>query len=641
MAIQDTIKFEEDYFFRNNRTITSSPDIALTELVANAWDAGAKKVSITIPEDDGTELVILDDGCGMSELEFSERWMTLNYNRTKHQGKYVSFPVDAGEAIKKRIAYGRNGVGRHGMLCFSDRYSVETWKDGICHTYVIAVSTGGEPFKIISQDEKEKDGHGTCIKCFVSRNRPDVSKMRDILAARFIYDPQFTLLINNKVLDLASCESFIKQEEITTKMGKKLCVNIIDSTKTSLNSHQHGVAFWICGRLVGDPAWTYGSYQFLDARYRVAKRYTIIVQSEDLIDEVLPDWTAFYNSTVMDDVYSSIKNIVTNLVTDVMKSQIEIVKEEVIDERREDIKELHLAEQRELSTFIEVITENNPMVAPEILKTSVDAMLKIQKAKKGQELLTQISNLSIEEMDKLSDLLRTWDINDVVDVIDEIDKRIVVVEAISRIYENRDTDELHTLHPMVLQAKWLFGAEFDSPMFTSNRSLSTIIKTLFKDDEYDLSEITNPRKRPDIVCLNRSTLRAVCTERADVDAGGIMKPDQILIVELKRGGFEIGADEVGQAENYVRQIKKSGQLHKAAEIHAFVVGCAIGDVDPHKSSDSGRVDVVTYGQLVETAKVKLFGLKERLEEHYKSFDEQSLVEKALAQPEQIKLNLNP
>ena len=245
----------------------------------------------------------------------------------------------------------------------------------------------------------------------------------------------------------------------------------------------------------------------------------------------------------------------------------------------------------------------------------------------------------MEEIDKLSDLLKTWDINDIVDVIDEIDKRILVVEAISRIYENKETDELHTLHPMVLQAKWLFGAEFDSPMFTSNRSLSTVIKTLFKEDEYDLDEVANPRKRPDIVCLKRSTMRAVCTERLDVETRGVMKPDQILIIELKRGGFEIDAEEVMQAEHYVRQIKKSGQLHKAAEIHAFVVGCTLGDIDPHKDTTSGIIDAVTYGQLVETAKIKLFGLKERLEEHYKSLDDQSLIEKALMQPNQLKITL--
>ena len=48
---QDGVQFEEDYIYRTNRSITSTPDIALTEFVANAWDAGAMNVTITIPEE--------------------------------------------------------------------------------------------------------------------------------------------------------------------------------------------------------------------------------------------------------------------------------------------------------------------------------------------------------------------------------------------------------------------------------------------------------------------------------------------------------------------------------------------------------------------------------------------------------------
>lgn len=43
------VYFEEDYIFRNNKSITSNNDVALTEFVANAWDAGAHNVAITIP----------------------------------------------------------------------------------------------------------------------------------------------------------------------------------------------------------------------------------------------------------------------------------------------------------------------------------------------------------------------------------------------------------------------------------------------------------------------------------------------------------------------------------------------------------------------------------------------------------------
>lgn len=283
------IKFEEGYLFRNNRAITSSPDIALTELVANAWDAGALKVDITLPFEDRKQISIKDNGCGMTEEEFDERWMTLNYNRTKHQGKYVTFPETLASENRKRIAYGRNGVGRHGMFCFSDKYTVMTYKNGSCFECTIEMSSGEEPFKIINRKNYSKDGHGTEIHAYAHRNIPNIMTIKEIIAARFIYDPQFEVSINGELLSLTTCDGIVEQKNLETINGKKLCVSIIDSTKGAISSQQHGVAFWVCGRLVGNPSWSYGRYQFMDARYRVAKRYTIIVKSDDIIDEVLPD----------------------------------------------------------------------------------------------------------------------------------------------------------------------------------------------------------------------------------------------------------------------------------------------------------------------------------------------------------------
>ena len=72
----------------------------------------------------------------------------------------------------------------------------------------------------------------------------------DTLSARFIYDPQFDLTINGESLTLATCDGVVKEEEVKTKDGKRLNVSIIDSTKTASSSQQHGIAFWVCGRLL-------------------------------------------------------------------------------------------------------------------------------------------------------------------------------------------------------------------------------------------------------------------------------------------------------------------------------------------------------------------------------------------------------
>ncbi|MGA2298950.1 MAG: ATP-binding protein, partial [FCB group bacterium] len=84
--------FEEDYLIRTLGSLVNSPEIALTELIANAWDAGATKVNIVIPDNYKKKLTIEDNGSGLTKEQFHNRWMRLGYNRIKHQGKNVLFP---------------------------------------------------------------------------------------------------------------------------------------------------------------------------------------------------------------------------------------------------------------------------------------------------------------------------------------------------------------------------------------------------------------------------------------------------------------------------------------------------------------------------------------------------------------------
>ena len=67
--LQGTL-FEQDYLIRTLGNLATAPDVALTELVANAWDAGASKVDIKIPDQLGELLSIADDGCGMTAKQF-------------------------------------------------------------------------------------------------------------------------------------------------------------------------------------------------------------------------------------------------------------------------------------------------------------------------------------------------------------------------------------------------------------------------------------------------------------------------------------------------------------------------------------------------------------------------------------------
>ena len=640
MEIQSAVKFEENYIYKNCRSISSTPDIALTELIANTWDAGAFNVNINIPDNENINsnendvICIEDDGTGMTDDEFRQRWMTLNYDRKRRQGIEVEFPEE--RKGQKRLSYGRNGIGRHGMFCFSKMYTVETWKNGICNKYDITIDSGDNPFSISNHSSYDKNGHGTKIYASIQRNFPKVNEIIDIIGARFLYDPNFNVTINNQKIVLSDYPNILLEEEKTIE-NIKLIITVIDSTKTAIKSSQSGIAFWICGRLVDRPTWTYGDVQFLDARFKPAKKYTIIVKTDDLIDDVLPDWSGFMKSPKMDLLFSELKKITDEIFHSIIKEQIIEIQKDIIEFNRDELEKLQILEKREISAFIEEIMRKSPLISQDYLNLAVAAMINIQKSRKGVELLEQLSKMQVDKVEKLSDLLKNWDIDDIVTVLDEINRRILVIEAISKLHCDKTVDELSTLHPIVLNARWLFGAEFDSPMFTSNETLNTVIKKIFKEKDNDKNYLENPKRRPDIVVLGNSSIKAVCTDRGDDSNLTIMKPDQILIIELKRGGFEISSEEVSQAENYTRQIKKAGELHAKSTIHTFVVGTTIGDIDQNREMNSGKISVVTYAQLIETAQIRLFRLREKLKNHYEEIGTASIVEEALRASFQMKI----
>ena len=80
-------------------------------------------------------------------------------------------------------------------------------------------------------------------------------------------------------------------------------------------------------------------------------------------------------------------------------------------------------------------------------------------------------------------------------------------------------------------------------------------------------------------------------------------------------------------------------MHKESNITAYVVGYELDDIDATSKKDSGVIYAVTFGQLIQTSKDRLFRLRESLKEHYESIGTETIVDKALKQPHQIKIDL--
>ena len=102
----------------------SNVPAVLAELIANAWDADAARVDVSVEEQrDGKQIVIKDDGCGMDDTDMREKFLTVGYQRRdKGSGDQTE--------NKGRPVMGRKGIGKLSVLSIAKKVQVFTKKKG-------------------------------------------------------------------------------------------------------------------------------------------------------------------------------------------------------------------------------------------------------------------------------------------------------------------------------------------------------------------------------------------------------------------------------------------------------------------------------------------------------------------------------
>lgn len=614
-VFEQELLFEENYLKRTHKTLTSNPAVALTELVANAWDAGATRVDISIPSDVGSDIVVSDNGIGLSFKEFLDRWFKLGYDRLAHQSKTVQFPSDVEQ--QGRLAFGRNGVGRHGMFCFNEKYEVISRHNGIEFTALVN-STHDHPINLESHSEKSIDSalHGMTLKTTVVERLPNPEEMLNALSARFVTDPSFQISVNGQSVHIEALSGLIETAEM--QIGDiHITLRFIDAEKSLRKGIYQGVAFWQNRRLVGEPSWTLGKESILDGRRSEAKRFVFIAESCDLGPFVKDDWTGFISSPIMDAVFIAVREAVINAIAKANSENALTIQSQVKDDFAEQYKELSPLAKYQVDETFEHIALQHPTEGRIAYEIAMDTVINIAKGRSGQELLKKLSSLDVSEVDALNAILDKWSVKDALAVLDEIDRRLSTIEAIKRFSERPDTDEVHVLEPLITEARWIFGPEYDSMEYCANNQLRTIAKTIFGATD---ASFMNEKKRPDLFVVANSTYSL--TGISEIESG-VEYMKRILILEIKKGGFRITRKEKDQAQHYVEDILGAG-LGQNLRVDAFVVGMS---VDPKAAymvevaGKAGSIRPLFYSQLVDTANTRLFNLRKVLQDRYDSISD--------------------
>lgn len=608
--------FDERFLQSYAGNIVSDPTTAIVELVANCWDAYATEVSITLPNAKAERhFKIVDNGKGMTREEFEHIWRTWSYNRIAAQGKKSEPPLDV-QGLPRAV-FGKNGKGRFASFCFATAYIITSRKNG--QEFVCKVSrTSIKPLVLEEQSfiAEGVQGHGTIIVGIdeIPRLQLTEEKAREIIGSRFLANPAFKVSIGGKQISFNDIPDYLSEAEVEVDGLGKARILHIDTKKADKTTKQHGIAWWVQTRAVGQCNWSPSDYErILDGRTSEAKRYTFIVQADFLndLDAVREDWSGFKEeNSAWQITREAVQDRIRKIIHDAGRNEREATKSAVIERVGNTINALSPVSKDRVSSFIEEVVDTCPTFGENEIVQLTTILTKLEQSKSRYGLLDVLHKCAPNDYDSLHEILTQWTVSTAKLVLDEIQNRLKLIGELRTKLQEVGVDEVHELQPLFERGLWMFGAQFESIDFTSNVGMTQVIKTIFKDTSGKGS-----LNRPDFVVLPDSSVGFYARPSYDEnhDEDGV---DHLVILDLKTTGLPLGSKEKNQVWKYVKELRERGYIRKHTKVDGFVLGdkIEVGENEVNAHGDEVKIYPMLYDTILVRAEKRLLNLHSRVKD---------------------------
>ena len=182
---------------------------AIAEIVANAYDADASEVTVTLREEDGkpVEITVTDNGDGLTSDEINDKFLVIGRNRREDEGDEPSPKYH-----RKRI--GKKGLGKLALFGLAKTITITTFRNGKSNVFVldwVELNDAASVYRprAIEVDQLTDEPNGTAIALTgLKRRSPfDVAGLADSLSRIFIVDDTFDLRIETSNGDRISIDN--------------------------------------------------------------------------------------------------------------------------------------------------------------------------------------------------------------------------------------------------------------------------------------------------------------------------------------------------------------------------------------------------------------------------------------------------
>jgi len=515
----------------------------LAELASNCYDADAENVNITLPENflEASEIIIKDDGNGMTPEIIKDKYLYVGYNRRNEGGQKSEF--------KKRYVIGNKGIGKLAGFGVANQVEVISIRDNIKSTVVLDkeifddFATLSEcNIEIKTESSGEKPGTVIKLKKLSSYLKPiNSNRLRKHLFKTLPRVTDFRIFVNEVPCSADDING--ERHEIDHKfdgIGRITGYYIIAKTRQK----SPGLVIRVRKRAVTEPS-----------LFGLEKRGHFSFSAEKIVGEINADFLDPYINTSRDNFLEEIEEV------QVLKLYVQEYFQTIIDEIEKE------AEGRRTKKLVEVpdVQKKLNKLPPHIRKKAraviqgvisklksasdeevnelIDWIIRYFDSNVLRELMKSIMNAETTDVERLSSLINEWGLKQMNNINEIIKNQIEIIVKLEELIDSDTSLEIE-VHKLIEGNLWLIREGLE--LWSSDKPLKNVLEKHF-DKLYKENEL----ERPDLVCRSSGV------------------SNKAVILEFKRPKVKVKTEHVTQALSYQGIIEATRPNLKT---ETFVVG---------------------------------------------------------------------
>ena len=563
----------------------------LAEMVANAWDANASAVEISLQEGDiGPEstIVVSDDGHGMAYDEIGDKYLRVGRKRRDTEG-------DKTEGDKRNVM-GRKGIGKLSVFGIAKRAEIRTVREGRLSVFLMDVdkmlSQAREEGKykpdLLAGDKEvdERDGTTITLTSLTRKTSIDVQSVRRGIAKHFaVMGDEFCVSVNGE--QITPAEKFVDahwdkkweiKEPVASDRQEWVVSGWIGAAKSPLAEEDRGVAITARGKLIQSPT-TFG--------IKSGSRYSYSY----LAGEIRAEFCDMEEDSIATDRHSIVDTQQGVALREWGAAKISKISEELVSVRR-TAREKTIREDPEIKAWLDTLDGQQMKMANKIigivtLGENMDhdkrkELIRYARASFEQSTFLEMLSTMEENPDSatLLDMFREYNVVEARELERIVKARLETINRLDKFMQENAT-EVPTMHDYFKNAPWMLDPTWTQ--WQDEVYFSQLLKEKFPNEKLEES--------------NR---------RIDFMAIGV--GDTVHVIELKRPRYRLRSSDFAQLASYVGFVKNrigndpNGYKSVAGYL---VVGARSDDSGVREMTqtyENSRYYIRTYGDLVSSAR---------------------------------------